>query len=269
METVADGHRVSFRASSRCFRESAEAEDADRERQSLAANRHITAEIAGRLASMGPAVTRILARNGSLPGHIGCCWIILTSRPPWRRCIPTARSQLPTGLPPMDPARRRSGWLPAGTRRSCAAQRACQRPLDAGAAGRGQIPCRRVRYHGGSRIRQGLECLSRDSEASIRAMVASDHRHVGRHHLPTGCRSESELRGGHRAPSRQAPGDLGLLDEPSEHVRFRAAKTLLRGWGRTPKQLARLSEKVAADPSTRLRWVAAGSGVCPERRSGC
>ena len=45
-------------------------DDADRELQSLAANARLNVKIANLLVSMGPAITRILARNDSLPAHI-------------------------------------------------------------------------------------------------------------------------------------------------------------------------------------------------------
>ena len=243
-------------------------EDADRERQSLAANRHITAEIAGRLASMGPAVTRILARNGSLPGHIS---FRLLDHPDGETALAAVHPYCSVAIANRIAAygsrtqKKRLASLPgrgAAVLRNALAKDRSMQVRQAVA----RYLCRRVRYHGGSRIRQGLECLSRDSEASIRAMVASDHRlsdaTISRLAVDPSPRVRQEVIEHH---PRQAPGDLGLLDEPSEHVRFRAAKTLLRGWGRTPKQLARLSEKVAADPSTRLRWVAAGSGVCSRK----
>jgi len=118
----------------------------------------------------------------------------------------------------------------------------------------------RLRSYDGRIMRQTLGILSRGPNPKLRAKVVSDGR-LPASELPRLCKDRSvRVRlAVLKYKEDSVEGHLGLLDHRMTIVRIKAANLVLRSWHRN--LLTKLDEKVASDPSPKVRQVAASSSA--------
>ena len=120
-----------------------------------------------------------------------------------------------------------------------------------------------VQHHTGRKISEILTILSRDPLAKIRTMVIDDYRlpnkDIERMRTDPSVRVRMNVL---RRYSWELPGDYGLLDHKSTLVRCMAADIISQNFTRSSpsnRVIKRLEAKIAADPSPKVRSIAAGA----------
>ena len=118
----------------------------------------------------------------------------------------------------------------------------------------------RLRSYDGRIMREAIAILSRSPHAKLRAKVVEDCR-LPADELPRLCKDPSVLvrLAVLKYKTGRVEGHLGLLDHKRTSVRVSAAELVLRSWHRDVS--SKLDEKVASDPSPKVRKVAASSSV--------
>jgi hypothetical protein len=118
----------------------------------------------------------------------------------------------------------------------------------------------RLRSYDGRIMREAIAILSRSPHAKLRAKVVEDCR-LPADELPRLCKDPSVLvrLAVLKYKTGRVEGHLGLLDHKRTSVRVSAAELVLRSWHRDVS--SSLDEKVASDPSPKVRKVAASSSV--------